>query len=214
MHVHCDDVQDAGHEPAIGAGGRSVCANPSCDAPMPDARGPGARYCTPACSARARAARYRATPEGRARAAEYRRTRRSQERERGSRRRAATAAAAHAERLERVRASIGEQLPRTAGQIEAVRRHIAELTDHVERAAQERDVARRDARQLARLARHLFLTTGAPGFDRAGIQALFATYLTAADRRQVPAPYADVDLAALGAADAEPGAGGGERPWR
>ena len=114
-----------------------------------------------------------------------------------------------------MRASLDEQLPRTAGQIEAVRRHIADLTAHLERATEERDAARGDARQLARLARHLFLTTGALGFDRAGIQALFATYLTAADRRQMPAGYADVELAGLGIrADARSGAVGSERPWR
>ncbi|MBD3778057.1 MAG: hypothetical protein IE923_02165 [Micrococcales bacterium] len=95
-----------------------------------------------------------------------------------------------------------------------MRRHIADLTAQLERATDERDAARGDARQLARLARHLFLTTGAPGFDRAGIQALFAAYLTAADRRQVPAVYAEVDLAALGGAEPGPGADGGERPWR
>lgn len=190
-----------------------ACGNPSCDGHVTVGRPPQTRYCTPECGARARSARYRATPAARAAAAEYRKTRRDQERERASRRRATAAAAAQADRLERVRASIGEQLPHTAGQIEAVRGHIAELSSQVERADADRDLARRDARQLARLARHLFLTTGAPGFDRAGIQALFATYLTAADRRQVPAAYADVDLAGLGGAEPGPGAGGGECRW-
>jgi hypothetical protein len=115
-----------------------------------------------------------------------------------------------------VRASLDDQLPRTAGQIETVRDHIASLAAQAEQAAAERDATRADARQLARLARHLFLTTGAPGFDRPGVQALFATYLTAADRRQVPAAYADLDLAALGIlTDSGASAGGeGERPWR
>lgn len=213
--MHLDEDQDAGAPPRAGqSDGVRACANPACDSAVPDGSSPAALYCTPACSARARAARYRATPAGRARAADYRRTRRALERERAAGRRAATAAAAQTDRLERVRASVGEQLPRTAGQIEAVRRHIADLTAQVEQAEADRDLARRDARQLARLARHLFLTTGAPGFDRAGIQALFATYLTPADRRQVPAAYTDVDLAALGAAGLSPGAGGGERPWR
>jgi septal ring factor EnvC (AmiA/AmiB activator) len=214
--VHREGDQDAERQTATTlADDARVCANPACENTVDATRGRRAAYCTPACNDRVRSARYRATPAGRARAANYRRARRSQERERASNRRAAAAAAVQAERLERLQATVNGQLPRTAGQIEAVRRHIADLTAQLERATEERDAGRDDARQLARLARHLFLTTGAPGFDRAGIQELFATYLTAADRRQVPAAHADVDLAGLGiGAETGSGAAGGERRWR
>jgi phage I-like protein len=121
-----------------------------------------------------------------------------QERARAQRRRASATSDQQAAGLERVRASANAELPRTAGQIQAVRAHVTALSERVEALTLERDAALADARQLARLVRHLFLSTGTAGFTSPGIQELLGAHLTAADRRQVPAAYADVDAAGLG----------------
>ncbi|WP_263120722.1 hypothetical protein [Cellulomonas sp. RIT-PI-Y] len=76
-----------------------------------------------------------------------------------------------------------------AAQVEAVRVHITALTARVDGLIAQRDGALHDARQLARLVRHLFLSTGAEGFTRPGIQALLAAHLTGADRQQLPTRY-------------------------
>ncbi len=100
-----------------------------------------------------------------------------------------------------MRASVDAALPRTAEQIEAVRRHVTALSEQVEELTAQRDGALADARQLARLARHLFLTTGAPGFGRPGVQDLLGAHLTAADRRHIPPAFAGADLPGLGLAE-------------
>jgi hypothetical protein len=185
---------------------------------MGPARRPEALYCSPACSTRARSARYRASARGRATAAAYRANRAQEERARARRRSAESRLREQSARLERVRASVDAEVPRTAGQIEAVREHIAALSTRVDEVTAERDAALVDARQLARLVRHLFLTTGAAGFARPGVQALLALHLTAADRRHLPAAHTEAHPAGPSPTSAHAGAAddhkSGGAAWR
>ncbi|RMI13230.1 hypothetical protein [Cellulomonas triticagri] len=112
-------------------------------------------------------------------------------------RRAAKAAAARGEHAQRLAVALSARLPRTSAQITAVRDRIEAADARAAALETELDRVRVDARRLARLARYLFLATGAPGFSRPGVQAVLGTYLTAADRRTVPEGFAQADLAAL-----------------
>jgi hypothetical protein len=191
-HTPGENESDSG---SAHPGSPRPCANPSCGALVPLGRSSRAVYCSPACSARARSARYRASARGRQSAATYRRSRQVQERERARLRRATWSLAREQGRLESVRDSVRAELPVTAGQISAVQTRMSELSERVESLAAERDSALADARQLARLARHLFLSTGAAGFGSTGVQELLDAHLLPVDRRQVPAPYEDFQRA-------------------
>lgn len=192
------------------------CANRSCDRAVDLSRRPRAFYCTAACSSRARSARYRASVEGSAVIPAYRTARIEDECIRGRLRRAAEASAGQMARLDCVRVSVNAELPRTAGQIQAVRDHITALTAKLDEVTGQRVEALADAHQLARLTRHLFLTTGAPELDRPAIQGRLTAHLSAADRRQVPPAYTNVEmLDASASLDRSPPSPGQEgRAWR
>lgn len=185
------------------SGGARDCANPTCAARVPVERARGARYCSDGCAAAVRKRRYRASERGRAVEAAYRAARRGTEaarsagRRRQTQRRRAAALDARAERLAKVQAVIAQQVPRTTAAVGAQRAQVDELHTRVLSLRAQRDSAFEDAHQLARLARWLFLTTGAPGFTSPGIQALLGAHLSAADRREVPPAYAtalDLDV--------------------